>query len=145
MRHGLEPRWRALQGVQLTVRPIDVEGPALGVVDGDSIGHGVQDGTQVLGPLGRLGLAGLRPLSGVLLSGVEAGAVDRQGNAVAGALQQLHVGLGEATRRSTAHAEHSHQPAHQVVPFLVYYQERHTGDRAQPLPKDRVHPLEVSV
>ncbi len=62
----------------------------------------------MLGPLGPLGLAGLRPLAGVLLSGVEAGAVDRQGNAVAGALQQLHVGLGEAMRRSTAHADHPH-------------------------------------
>ena len=77
---------------------------------------------QVRGARGRLRLARLRPGQrrlrappGVLLGGIEAGAVDRQGDAIAHQLQQLHVGLGEAMRRGAAHAEHPHQPARRLA------------------------------
>ncbi len=148
---GLVPCRRAVQGVQLAVCPVhQLDGAALGVVHGDPIGHGLQDGVEALGTLARLRLARLRPgqrrlrpLPSVLLGGVEAGAVDRQGDAVGGALQQRYVGLREAVRCGAAHAEHPHQPTHQVVLHRVLHQQRHAGDRAQPLPKEGGCPLEV--
>ncbi len=108
---------------------------------------------------GRLRLARLHPGQrrlrappGVLLGGIQAGAVDRQGDAIAHQLQQLHVHLGEAARRDTADAEHPHQPARRLARRLpvripahraIFHQQRHAGDRAQPLPQDGVRPLEV--
>jgi hypothetical protein len=59
------------------------------IVDDDAFGEGLQDGGEALGTRGRLRLGGLRPaqrrlrlLAGILLGGVEPGAVDRQGDAV---------------------------------------------------------------
>ncbi len=112
---------------------------------------------QALGALARLRLARLcpgqrrlRPLPGVLLGGVHAGAVDCQGDAVGRALQQRHVRRGEAVRGSAAHAEHPHQPAHQTTSYLVrhwichrvLHQQWHAGERAQVLPQEGGCPLE---
>ena len=95
-RQGFVPGWRTLHRVQVAVRPVHLREMALRIVHGDPIGHGIQDGAQLFGTLGRLYLTRLgarqrlfRLLAGILLGGVEAGTIDRQGDAVSGALQQL--------------------------------------------------------
>ncbi len=140
---------QAIRRVQLAVRPVHLEKAAARVGQRHPFGHGIQDGVQLFGPLARLCLAGLCPRQrrlrlppGVLLGGVEAGAVDCPCHAVTRALQQLHVRLGEAARGGAAAGEHPYQPAQRVTshgicqcfrPWIcrrVLHQQRHADDRA---------------